>query len=554
MQTKEVDIKMAEAGAEPMVLLPTVTQNLSGDLVAEAKDATSFEHQMTPGQALKLYPKAVGWSILLSLAIIMEGYDIVLLNSFYAFPAFVKKFGELQPDGSYQVSAPWQAGLSNGALVGEIFGLLIAGIASERYGYRKTMISALIAICGFVFIQFFAPNIQTLQVAYILCGFPWGVFQTVTTTYAAEVCPIALRAYLTTYVNLCWVIGQVIASGVLRGMLSVENEWAYKAPYAIQWFWPVPIMIGVFFAPESPWWLVRRGRTDAAAAAIDRLVSKTNHNFSTEQKVAMMIHTNEMERKISEGTSYFDCFKGTELRRTEIVSVVWSMQALCGSALMGYSTYFYQQAGLATNQSFNFSLIQYALGAFGTVFSWLLMTYCGRRTLYMYGMAVMFVLLLIIGFVSLAPESNAGASWAIGSMLLVFTLVYDCTVGPVCYSLVAEIPSTRLRSKSIVLARNVYNIGCIFNAIITPYMLNPTAWNWKGKTAFFWAGINAILIVWTFFRLPEPKGLAYSELNVLFERKVGARKFRTIAVDPFNGVKSDLDAPKAEVEMVEYVK
>ncbi|KAK9318726.1 general substrate transporter [Lipomyces orientalis] len=221
---------------------------------------------------------------------------------------------------------------------------------------------------------------------------------------------------------------------------------------------------------------------------------------------------------------------------------------------MSYSTYFYQQAGLATNQSFNFSLIQYALGAFGTVFSWLLMTYCGRRTLYLHGMAVMFVLLLIVGFVSLAPESNTGASWAIGSMLLVFTLIYDCTVGPVCYSLVAELPSTRLRSKSIVLARNVYNIASIFNAIVTPYMLNPTAWNWKGKTAFFWAGINAVLVVWTFFRLPEPKGLAYSEINVLFERKVSARKFRITAVDPFNSVTSDLDAPKETVKMVENVK
>ncbi|KAK9318700.1 hypothetical protein V1517DRAFT_342455, partial [Lipomyces orientalis] len=129
---------------------------------------------MTPLQALKLYPKAVGWSVLLSLAIVMEGYDIVLLNSFYAFPAFVKKLANFS----------LMAGLSNGALVGEIFGLLIAGIASERYGYRKTMISALVAICGFVFIQFFTPNIETLQAAYILCGCAWGNFQVVTTTYA----------------------------------------------------------------------------------------------------------------------------------------------------------------------------------------------------------------------------------------------------------------------------------------------------------------------------------------------------------------------------------
>ncbi|KAK9244375.1 general substrate transporter [Lipomyces tetrasporus] len=533
------DVGVVEAGPEPAVRLPTVTQG--GGL-------------MTARQALKIYPKAVGWSILLSLVIVMEGYDTLLLGSFYAFPAFLKKFGELQPDGSYEVPAPWQAGLSNGSQVGSITGLFIAGIASERFGYRKTLISALIAISAFIFIQFFAPNIQTLQVSYIFCGIPWGVFQTITTAYAAEVCPIALRGYLTTYVNLCWVIGQVIASGVLRGMLSVESEWGYRACYAIQWFWPIPIVIGVYFAPESPWWLVRCNKPEEAAKAVDRLTTKADPNFNTEQKVAMMVHTNEMERKVSEGTSYLDCLKGTELRRTEIVCIVWLMQAFCGSALMGYSTYFYEQAGLPTTQSFNFTLIQYGLGAFGTMFSWFGMTYYGRRTLYLTGMGIMFVLLLIIGGLSFVPSSNTGAGWAIGSMLLVFTLVYDCTVGPVCYSLVAEIPSTRLRSKSIVLARDTYNIGCIVNNIITPYMLNPTAWNWKAKTAFFWAGVNGMLIVWTFFRLPEPKGLAYSELDVLFERKVSARKFRTTAVDPFNGLTSELETDKAAITTVEKVE
>lgn len=80
-----------------------------------------------------------------------------------------------------------------------------------------------------------------------------GVFQTLTTTYAAEVCPVPLRAYLTTYVNLCWVIGQLIASGVLKGFVSGNTEWSYRIPYAIQWVWPIPIAIATFFAPESPW-------------------------------------------------------------------------------------------------------------------------------------------------------------------------------------------------------------------------------------------------------------------------------------------------------------
>ncbi|KAK9368826.1 general substrate transporter [Lipomyces kononenkoae] len=544
-----------EAGAEPAALRPVVTQNLNEHLVVEAKDATAFEHQMTPAQAFKIYPKAIAWSIIFSTAIIMEGYDTILLGSFYAFPAFVKKFGTLQPDGTYAVSAPWQAGLSNGAQVGEIIGLFYAGYASERFGYRKTMLSALVAIIAFIFIQFFAPNIQTLQAAYVLCGLGWGVFQTITTAYAAEVCPIALRGYLTTYVNLCWVIGQIIASGILRGMLNVKSEWAYRICYAIQWVWPIPIIIGVIFAPESPWWLVRCGRTEEAAHAIDRLTTKgANVNFNTEQKVAMMIHTNEMEKKVSAGTTYFDCLKHTDLRRTEIGSVVWLAQAFCGSALMGYSTYFYEQAGLPTTESFNFTIIQFCLGAFGTMFSWFAMTFFGRRTLYLTGLCVMFILLIIVGIISVTPAANAGGQWGIGSMLLVFTLVYDCTVGPVCYCLVAEIPATRLRSKSIVIARNVYNVGCIVNNIITPYMLNPTAWNWKAKTAFFWAGINSLLIVWTYLRLPETKGLAYSELDILFERKISARNFRSTPVDPFNGITSELETPKGSAMMVENVE
>ncbi|KAK9489551.1 hypothetical protein V1508DRAFT_444592 [Lipomyces doorenjongii] len=202
------------------------------------------------------------------------------------------------------LSAAWQAGLSNGAQVGEIFGLYFAGYAAERYGYRKTMTSALLAIVAFVFIQFFVSHIQTLQAAYILRGLPGGVFQTITTAYAAE--------------------ARLFASGVLRGMLNVHNEWAYRACYGIQWFWPIPITIGVIFAPESQWWLVRKGRYQAAAKSIERLTTKGAHtNFNTEQKVAMMVHTNDMEKKVSEGTSYFDCLKHTDLRRTEIESIAW---------------------------------------------------------------------------------------------------------------------------------------------------------------------------------------------------------------------------------------
>lgn len=73
-------------------------------LVTDAQAATDKEHEMTLLQGLQLYPKAIGWSLLFSSVIIMEGYDVVLMGSFYAYPTFREKYGELQPDGSYELS------------------------------------------------------------------------------------------------------------------------------------------------------------------------------------------------------------------------------------------------------------------------------------------------------------------------------------------------------------------------------------------------------------------------------------------------------------------
>ncbi|EXL93146.1 hypothetical protein NOF04DRAFT_13979 [Fusarium oxysporum II5] len=86
-----------------------------------------------------------------------------------------------------------------------------------------------------VFITFFSPSVEVLLVGQICQGIPWGVFQTLTTAYTAEVCPVHLRGYLTAYVNLCWVIGQFLSAGVLRAMADRTDEWAYRIPFAIQW-------------------------------------------------------------------------------------------------------------------------------------------------------------------------------------------------------------------------------------------------------------------------------------------------------------------------------
>lgn len=502
--------------------------------MTSARRASQFEHNLTNRDAFKLFPKAILFSFILSLAIIMEGYDTSLLGSFYAYPVFAQRFGVLADNGTYQVTSQWQSGLQNGTQVGQILGLMFAGVIADRFGYKKTMLGALVSMIGLIFILFFAQNIGMLFAGEVLCGLPWGAFQTLTTTYAAEVSPLILRPYLTTYVNLCWVTGQFISTGVLRGLLGRSDQWAWRIPYAIQWIWPVPIIIGVLFAPESPWWLVRHGRNEEAIRSLRALSSphRDSLGYDLDDAIAMMVVTNTHEQLTREGVSYWDCLRGVNLRRTEIVCCVWMIQVFCGVWYGGNVVYFLQQTGFSSDQSFDFGLGTNAIGWLGTVCSWFIMQRVGRRTLYVAGLAIMFTSLCIVGFMGI-PHSSAGISYASAAMMLIFVFTYDLTVGPVGYCLVSEIPSTRLRIKSAVLARNSYNIASIIANFLNPPILNPTAWNLRGKGGFIWAAFCLLSFLWTFFRLPEPKGRTPAELDILFEQKVGARKFSRAHVEPF---------------------
>ena len=262
-----------------------------------------------------------------------------------------------------------------------------------------------------------------------------------------------------------------------------------------------------------------------------RLTTKENVNFNVDQTVTLMVHTNAIEKEITSGpgTSYRDCFKGTDLRRTEIVCCVWMIQIFCGQPFGGVGAYFFEAAGFPPERAFSLQLGVTAIAFVGAVTSWFLMRLVGRRTLYIYGLAAMFALLLAIGILGI-PRAAPGLSWATGSLMFLFVFAFEITVGPVCYSLVAEIPATRLRNKSVILARCSYNIAGIIGNIINPRMLNPSAWNLRGKAGFVWAFTCFVSLAWSFFRLPEPKGLTYCELDILFENRASARKFRRFRV------------------------
>ncbi|KAI8964736.1 sugar transporter [Daldinia sp. FL1419] len=534
------------------VIASRIAENIDDfmTLVNEANEANERERDMKLSHAFKIYPKAVGWSMLLSSCIIMEGFGTSIVGSYISYPPFRDKFGTQAPNGDYQIPASWQNGISGATNVGEIIGLQIAGVLSERWGYRWTLISALVAVTAFIFFPFFANSLTVFLVGELFQGMAWGVFQTITVAYAAEVCPVPLRHYLTSYVNLCWIIGQFISAGVLVGLEGRQDEWGYKIPFSLQWVWPIPIAIGTYLAPESPWWCVRHGYKERAEISLKRLARSSGFSQrDADAAMALMVYTDEMEKQTSQGTKYWDCFRGTDIRRTEIVCFIWLAQSMSGTAIGGLSSYFYQQAGISDADSFKLSWGQNGLNAVGTIASWFILNKAGRKTLVFWGMIVMFILLLITGFMGIHDPPSTAEAWTAGTMVILLSATANFSIGPVVYTIVSEIPSTRLRSKSIILARNAYNaINIAFINIVSYRQLNPAEWNWGPKAAFFWAGTNAIFTAWIFFRLPETKGRTYAELDILFENKVSARKFASTRVETL--IRGTEGAQKEQADLV----
>jgi SP family general alpha glucoside:H+ symporter-like MFS transporter len=414
---------------------PAAESNLSDfpTLGRPALIATQAEHRMTVREALHVYSKAVSWAVGISFAIIMEGYDTALITAFYAFDEFQKKYGKLDQAGHFQISPRWQASLSNGAVVGAIIGLFINGIITERFGYRRTMAGALLLLALFLFLPFFAFNIETLLAGQILCGIPWGVFSTLTTTYAAEVMPLNLRVYLTSNINLCWLLGQLCALGILRGLESINSTWSFRIPFGLQWVWIVMILTITCFAPESPWWLIRRSRKMEAKKILLRLAGGLS-DWDIDNTIAMMEHTERVEDFADRNntkdrldrfsdTSYMACFRGSNRRRTEIACMVFMTQNMCGLPIVGYAPYLYTQIGFDQRRSFDITLGMQGLAILGAFLSLILLKYVGkRRTLYLIGLALCFCILATAGAVSCIPESRA-TLWAVASLITAFIFV-----------------------------------------------------------------------------------------------------------------------------------
>ncbi|KAF4125488.1 MFS transporter, SP family,ral alpha glucoside:H+ symporter [Geosmithia morbida] len=516
-------------GLNPSVSSCYPASHTKDDLREGAIRATHDQHSTTFVEAIRRYPKAAAWSAVVTLSIIMDGYDTALMGNMFGFPAFQRVYGYMiGSTGSYTLSLQWQIVLGMATPMGNMVGIYLNALLGEHLGHKPVFLGSLVLLSGLISILFFATSLPVLFAGQILCGVPWGVFTTLAPGYASEVVPLALRSYLETWVMCCWGIGQLISYAVLLVLNGWDSQWAYRVPFAIQWVWPVIIIPAAVFCPESPWWYVRKGMHDDAERSVRRLTSgPTSERVAEEAKnaVALMVETDRLEQEMSKDTSYLACFRGSDLRRTEVACVSWGAQVLTNFIILRYSSYFFQLAGLTADASFKVTV---GMGGIHIVFNLLsapLTGNYGRRTLFLWGCAALTLPTTTLGLLALAPQSAKLGS-ATSAVYLAWFAVWCLTLGPLPYVINGEVSSTRLRSKTLALARATNLVMQIINSVVAPYILNPQSGDWRGKAGFLTAALTVLSFTWGYFRLPETGRRTFEELDILFsERDLPARKF-----------------------------
>ncbi|KAJ5618327.1 hypothetical protein N7528_006970 [Penicillium herquei] len=498
------------------------------DLMNDALDGEQREHEMGVWEAAKRHPTACFWAFIMCFTIVMESFDMFLNTNFVALTHFQQTFGVETSPGSWSIPTKWQSALFQSGQCGAFIGVFLAGPITSKIGYRWTTILGLVLMNATIFISFFASSLEVLVIGQAFEGVPWGFFIANSPAYASEVVPIPLRAAVTATLQMSWSIGSIIVAGATLAYNNRADKWEWKAPLALQWLFPLPLLVLIFFAPESPWWLMRRGRKEEALRSLKRLGNESTED--AQKSLAMIERTIEIEVQMDSAPTLLDLLKGTDLRRTIITCLIYASQNFAGNLIANQATYFFEQAGMSTAFSFKLNLITTCLQLCGNVFSWYLTSRFSRRGLYLGGLSVNIVFLFTLAIVASVPQ-NIHTNYAQACFGVIISVVFAATQGPISYTIIAETSSIRLRPLSTAVGRAAYYLTEIPMIYLSSRMLNTTGWNMAGKCGYVWGGTAVFCWVVAYFWLPELKGRSYRESDILFNRKTPAREFSKTIID-----------------------
>ncbi|MFE6997637.1 sugar porter family MFS transporter [Microbacterium sp. NPDC057659] len=410
------------------------------------------------------------------------------------------------------------------ALLGCAAGAIIAGNLADRWGRLRVMFLGAIMFFVSSLGSGLAFAVWDLALWRVIGGLGIGIASVVAPAYIAEIAPRQIRGGLASLQQLA------ITFGIFVALLSdALLAWSAGTADSPLWFgldaWRWMFIVGVipaavygilsFTVPESPRYLIAKGRSDEARAIFARLVPPVDLD-KTMNELTSAIETDRRNAGVS--------LRGKALGLQPIVWVgiiLSTFQQFVGiNVIFYYSTTLWRSVGFAESDSFGISVITGIVNVLVTLIAIFLVDRVGRKPILLTGSAIMTVAL---GTMALCfAFSVTGADGAVtlpapwGPIALVaanlFVVGFGASWGPIVWVLLGEIFPSRIRGKALGVAAGAQWIA---NFLITVSFPAMSAWSLPltyGMYALF-AALSFLFVMW---RIPETKGMELEQTETLF--------------------------------------
>jgi len=285
------------------------------------------------------------------------------------------------------------------------------------------------------------------------------------------------------------------------------------------------LIIYIFVLPESPWWCCEVERHEQGKKCL-RQINGGIEGYNVDEEYMILERTVRLEKELAEqrrNESFTAIFKGVNGLRT--LAGMWTLVAsqFLGLALVGtFTTYFFLLAG--QNDPFKETIITSCVGLAAVIIALLTVDKVGRYWYLNGGMTTCWLSLIVIGGLSLVKDPGAGVGGALVFLACLWTFANNVnyTVG---WSMMAEVPSARLRAKTAGFAAACSALAGVTFVVVTPFLINVNNADWGLKTCFFFFGLGTPFVIGGYFIIPETARRSPAELDELYETRVRPWRF-----------------------------
>jgi len=386
-------------------------------------------------------------------------------------------------------------------MLGAAAGAIAAGWMAARLGRKRSLLWGSLVFVMASMLCGMSRSVDALLIGRLILGVSIGVLSFTAPIYLAEIAPENIRGSMVSLYQL------MIAIGVFLAFLS-DTAFSYSG----NWHWMLGIIaipgalffLGVFALPESPRWLMMRGRKDQATRVLTKLRGDPEVVKREEEEIA------EQLRIPQRGWHMF--LQNKNFRRSVGLGVLLQIvQQFTGmNVVMYYAPRIFQDMGYHTQAQLWFTAIVGLTNVLATLIAIGLVDKWGRKPILYTGFTIMAVGLGIVGTMMHLGIHTPGEQIFTVVMLLVFIVGFAMSAGPLIWILCSEVQPIKGRDFGIAISTMT---NWIANFVVGATFLSLLDKFGQAQTFWLYAGFNVVFLLITFFLVPETKNITLEHIE-----------------------------------------